>query len=467
LIIDPASAMLPRMARERDAWSIPGEIVRIFMPVVLVAALSPATSLAAGELDPTFGIDGKVLTDVSDRADFASDVALDPATGRIVVLGTARDTTSSPPPPGNGPILVRYEPDGELDPSFSEDGKATPADTDVLAHSGGASVAVQPDHKVVVAGSTKRNLTVFRLDEDGEQDPSFSGDGVAQVRVAHQAVGRTVLLTPAGKLMVVGYASLGRRIAIVLARFTPDGELDDSFSGDGIRVARHVSEKLNIPLGAALQPDGRIVVAGVGFTVARFRPSGRLDRSFSGNGWARAQFPVGSPQSEAIALQDNGRIVLAGQLVSPLDVGGDASYQLVAVARFRHGGPPDRSFSGDGRKTFSFTAGHRGFDDVSAVAALPSSRLVVAGSRSYQFDLAVLEPDGTPSSAFSDDGRATVSFPHPPSDHQYAESPSSVAVVPDGRFVAAGTQVNGDLDDEVGSLIYDAKLALARFAALP
>src|SRR2546423_1755792 len=148
--------------------------VPIAAVVVALAAAGPAAA-TPGDLDPTFGTAGKVLTPVGAAEDSASAVAVQPD-GKIVVAGP---TVVS----GKGWSfgVVRYNPDGTLDPGFGAGGKVvtgigTGDDTPT-------AVALQQDGKIVVAGSSasigRSDFAVVRYNPDGTLDTNFDGDGKA------------------------------------------------------------------------------------------------------------------------------------------------------------------------------------------------------------------------------------------------------------------------------------------------
>src|SRR5919197_1494288 len=114
---------------------------------VLIAVLAAASvAHAAGELDPTFDGDGKVLTAFgTNQVDSANAVAIQ-ADGKIVAAGES-NTGANPP----NFALARYNPDGSLDPSFDGDGKVL---TDFGADDRAAGVAIQADGRVVAAGAS-------------------------------------------------------------------------------------------------------------------------------------------------------------------------------------------------------------------------------------------------------------------------------------------------------------------------
>jgi uncharacterized delta-60 repeat protein len=223
--------------------------------------------------------------------------------------------------------LARYNPNGSLDSSFGSSGKVT------TAINGGASdVALQPDGKIVVAGSTKRNVraealfAVVRYKKDGSLDPTFGSGGIAKTAVGSLDGARAVVLQRDGKIVAVG--DIFSRFGLV--RYNANGSLDRSFGSGGRAKAGFGSGSSTAPTAAALQRDGRIVVAGWvvklsrhskwEFALARFRPNGGLDRSFGAGGKVATSFrklapPRSGPRMDtawAVAIQPNGKIVLAG-----------------------------------------------------------------------------------------------------------------------------------------------------------
>lgn len=199
--------------------------------LALVLAL-PGTALAApGDLDPTFGSDGRVTTVVGGYAE-GHDIARQ-ADGKLVVVG-ASDV---------GFALARYNADGSLDPTFDGDGTVT------SSFSGGGedvanAVAIQPsDGKIVVAGTTAVYedgggccfFSVARYNTDGSLDTGFGDGGL--VRVAEfggSADGADVAVQPDGKIIAAGKPGGG---GFALVRVDTNGNLDPSLGGDGAVVA--------------------------------------------------------------------------------------------------------------------------------------------------------------------------------------------------------------------------------------
>src|SRR5215218_727706 len=233
---------------------------------------------------------------------------------------------------------------GDLDPTFSGDGKQT---TDLpLGLSAAAAVVLQPeDGKIVAVGTDLAHgsgvFAVARYNPNGTLDTSFSGDGRQRTDVTpsgDRASG--VALQPDGKIVAVGSAASG---GFALARYNPDGSLDSSFSGDGKQTTTGFSGAT----GVAVQDDGKIVaVGGTGgegqakdFALARYNTGGSLDTSFSGDGKQRTDFG-GSDAARAVVLQADGKIVAVG------GYGGGGRF---ALARYDTNGSLDTSFDGDGK----------------------------------------------------------------------------------------------------------------------
>jgi uncharacterized delta-60 repeat protein len=262
-----------------------------------------------GSLDSSFGGGGKVVTDLQ-GADSAAALAIQ-ADGKIVVVGGQRYGGSSS---SYDFAVARYDPNGSLDPGFAGVGYAvtpfTPNDDAANA------VVVQRDGKIVAAGSAGRrteppfsvpDLALARYNADGTLDGSFGAAGkvVNQDPLAYAAL--SVSLQADGKLVVAGIS--------IVARYSGNGSLDPSFGFRGI-VFPVVSFSASIVL---VQPDGKIVTAGTGFDasgsdflVTRLNADGALDWGFGEYaGSARTDF--GSQERVyAAALQSDGRIVVAG-----------------------------------------------------------------------------------------------------------------------------------------------------------
>ncbi|GAA1553350.1 hypothetical protein GCM10009827_087580 [Dactylosporangium maewongense] len=354
---------------------------------MLVVPVSPtwATSVS-GTLDPTFGGDGTVLADGSGsgKSDEAADVVVAPD-GKIVAVGYSLVRPLGEEE-GDQPdydfVVARYNPDGSLDSTFGAGGVVQTTFGGTQSRDEAKAVALQPDGKIVVAGSTDRDL------EDGSH--------------------------------------------FALARYNSDGSLDTTFGDGGLVVAQPSTFTIDAAEGMAIQENGRIVVVGSSdalaggsdfdFAVMRFMPGGALDTSFGAGGKVLTSFNTGRSldTAKAVAIQSNGRIVVAG--IS--NAGGSDDF---AVTRYNRDGTLDATF-GTGGKVLTDLGGLHGVDRAGAVALQANGKIVVAGSGGG-FSLVRYLRDGTLDPTFGTGG-----FVNTPLDGR----PLAVAVQLDGRIVAAG-----------------------------
>jgi uncharacterized delta-60 repeat protein len=296
-----------------------------------------------GTLDASFGADGKVTTTFGPTTDYVEALALQPD-GRIVVAGSSRS-----PEQRNGVFaLARYSADGKLDPSFGTGGKVMTSFGSARDDSAEA-LALEPDGKIVAAGSDflgaeRRSVFgVARYTSDGSLDPSFGSGGMVTTSFgATSDIANAIVLQPDGKIVVAGYSfllSVGPS-AFALARYTADGTLDPSF-GAGGKVTTDFGPGGSTAWAVALQPDGKIVAAGTAgpgtFALARYNPDGSLDQSFGSGGKLTTAVASEEALAHALAVQGEGKIVAAGWSVT-------CTYQDFTVARYTLNGSPDPTF---------------------------------------------------------------------------------------------------------------------------
>ena len=180
----------------------------------------------------------------------------------------------------------------------------------------------------------------------GNLDPSFGSGGVAATRIGSSSSAQALMLQPDGKIVEAGWSVEGPDGVFALARYAPDGTLDRSFGSNGTTTTAWGTHAQGEAV--ALQPDGKIVLAGqifyqAKFALARYTPDGSLDPSFAGNG--KQTFPVGEASgAAAVAVQPDGKIVVAGYSSN------DAS-SVIALARLKPNGLPDPGFGTDGLTT--------------------------------------------------------------------------------------------------------------------
>jgi uncharacterized delta-60 repeat protein len=341
-----------------------------------------------GTLDDTFGGDGRVTTDFPTHSS-AFGVAIQ-TDGKIVAAGRAIRA-------GTFVFAVTwYHPDGTLDDTFSENGKLRTGFEDRSAP--GSDVAIQPDGKIVVVGRVARpsppgagRFAVVRYKPNGVLDDTFGGDGKVKTRIGARADVSSVAIQSDGKIVVAGSTSKPRfgRSMFALARYDPDGTLDDTFSENGKLGTGFGGQPGEGGAGAdgvAVQPDGKIVAAGglfiddntIKFALARYTPAGALDDSFGGDGKVTTGFGDRVAFAEDVAVQPDNRIVAAGQLRLP------PFGRRFALARYTPAGALDDAFGGDGKVTTGIGAGDAAAE-ASGVAIQPDGKIVAAGTAFDEF----------------------------------------------------------------------------------
>ncbi len=398
-----------------------------------LAAWSGTASMAyaaAGGLDTSFDGDGKQTTPIGSDFDNGYAVALQPD-GKIVVAGDSAHSNNN-----NDFAVVRYNADGSLDTSFDGDGKqTTPIGS---GEDYGRAVALQPDGKIVIAGSSfksnKYDFAVVRYNADGSLDTSFDSDGKQTTPFGSKnSSGNAIALQPDGKIVVAG----GSNNDFAVVRYNADGSLDTSFDGDGKQTTSFGSG-IDEGHAVALQPDGKIIVAGRSrnsgnyeFAVVRYNADGSLDISFDGDG--KQTTPIGSDNSSgnAVALQPNGKIIVAGKSRN------SANYYDFAIVRYNADGSLDTSFDSDGKQTNSVGSGD---DHGRAVALQPDGKIIVAGvGGSFHGDFAVVRynTDGSLDTSFDGDGKQTTSV------SSQTDGGHAVVLQPDGKIIVAGESYDG------------------------
>jgi uncharacterized delta-60 repeat protein len=355
--------------------------------------------------------------------------------GKIVAAGISSNNDRDQPR-----AVVRYNRNGSLDRTFGGgDGTVTPDFT-----GSAKAVAVQPDGKIVAAGGS-RGFALARFNPDGSPDTTFGEDGTVKTdnTTGNHEYANDLVLQPDGKLVVAGKLFND----FTLARYTPDGTLDETFGEDGTVTTDLGGEPgdSGSVYALALQSDNRIVAAGLrgvspegDSVLARYTPDGTLDTTFGEDGTV---ITGGRGLAYALVVQPDGKPIVAGSS------GGDNFRDDFLLERYKPDGTLDTSFGGDGRVTTNFG----GYDNAVDLVLQPDGKIVVAGDSNSEndndFALARYNRNGTLDRSFGGDGRVTTDF------RGYSNA-GPLALQPSGRLVAAGgTYVRNN----------DSDFALARY----
>ncbi|HEY2601102.1 MAG TPA: hypothetical protein VGI67_06065 [Thermoleophilaceae bacterium] len=407
---------------------------RAFVLALLLCATGAASaSAASGDLDLSYGLGTGASRPDFGAAERGNAIAIQPD-GKIVVAGHSTDSAGH-----EAFFVTRFlNPQGTLDTSY---GAGTGASRPWFGgQEDGEALALQPDGKIVVAGTSATSsggthmFAERLLNPAGLLDTSFgSGTGMSRPDFGQIEVGSAVALQPDGKIIVAGTgidsSSKGR---ILVARLTTSGALDPSY-GLGTGGSRPDLPDSASASAVAIQPDGKILAAGStgpafglgNFAVARFlNPEGTSDTSFDFGGSAVVDFG-GLEGLSGMVLQPDGKILLAGTTAANQKAD-------FAVARLLPDGLPDTSFGTGGKTTVDFSDNDQG----EAMALQPDGKILVVGSvgdfPNRDTAVARLQPNGLLDSSFGKGGKSIV-------DLGRDEAPSSVALQADGKIIVAGT----------------------------
>lgn len=291
-----------------------------------------------GTLDPSFGSAGKVITTLNGSNEVAAGMVLQPD-GKIIVAGYISV------PSGNDITLVRYTNSGAIDTSFGSSGRVITSIGN--SYDAATCIALQPDGKILVGGGKLNpgighDFAALRYTSTGILDTTFGVGGI--VEVALSAGGpdlvNAIALQQDGRIILAGYAQFNGNADFAIVRLTATGSFDPTFGTGGV-VFTPAGPSLDYARGVAVQPDGKIVVAGTGdfppnysadFTTARYTPTGALDSSFGTAGIVITALSPTFENAAAVALQSDGRIVVAGDAYSPVS-GNDFAVAVYGPSR--------------------------------------------------------------------------------------------------------------------------------------
>lgn len=332
-----------------------------------------ARFLPNGILDAAFGSQG-VVTHVNPSGLDLTDMLLQPD-GRIVVVGKSTIGSYSG-------FVGRFMPDGAFDPSFANQGvriiQPSAAGFDALN-----GAALQPDGKIVAVGETisptGTEFLVVRLGPDGSLDPSFGNNGIVHHAIsATPARGYDVAISPSGRIVAAGVALLEDELGddVAVARYMPDGALDASFDGDGMKTISWGFSDIGFAVGH--DGSGRVIIGGQSvsmdgawITASRLLANGDLDAGFGMSGTVRVR--EGSTYETScrdLVVDASERILLAGSVV---ELGAIRSY----LCRMLPDGGLDPTFGLNGELHHLFSG--MDAEQVYGMALQPDGKIILTG----------------------------------------------------------------------------------------
>jgi uncharacterized delta-60 repeat protein len=414
---------------------------------VIVVASSTLAMAQAGSLDTTFGTGGIFTTSYTQYDTTINSAAAIQSDGKIVLGGTI--------PSGNSQVaaLIRLNTDGTLDSSFGTGG-VVPSDFGITDGAAVTAIVIQPNGQILAAavGALFIESSVGRFNPNGTLDTTFGTGGFAMSNSVDSGGGTLsfMALQADGKILVTGGGLIGR--------YTSTGQPDTTFGESG--VAPLISTQTT---AMALQADGKIVVTtGVGApptlttaqflpvqqagSIARYNTDGSLDTTFGVSGQAGC---VAS--AAAVAIQGNGKIVVAGLIPSALLTTNSGGRVLInnqtgfGVVRYNANGSVDTTFNpggglGSGGGVITGFGNSFPASAAFAVAIQSNGEILVAGQAgignqnygSSSFVLARYTTGGHLDTAFGSSGTVLTSLTQPIS------LVNTLLLQSDGKIVAAG-----------------------------
>lgn len=405
-------------------------LVKLSVAAVITMALAfvPTTAHSrAGDLDRSFGRGGMVKTPAQDDPFVAGLARYDD--GRLLVLSQFV---------GSRPQLIGYRANGRLDAAFGRRGR-------VLVREAGRAMVTLPSGGSVHVGY---NSLVRRL-RDGSYDESFGSEGRVTPPLPMPDDPERITRSRDGRLVVSGSRYFppqpgwcGQREARyypTVARFLPSGTLDRGFGGDGqVTTIREQSAEV---VDHVVQPDGKVVALIADnscyapfatISLLRYRANGTLDRGFGTRGEAK----VGGDPAKVgeLALARNGRIVVSA----------GSGYNNTLLARFLPDGSPDRTFGEGGRvlERFRWLPHERGLEYAKTLALARDGRIFVGGPTRNPLDFGGFFIAGFTSRGSVDRGFGRRGVVFTRFDRFDAHYVHKILLQPDGRLVAAGAGTN-------------------------
>jgi uncharacterized delta-60 repeat protein/CSLREA domain-containing protein len=325
---------------------------------------------------------------------------------------------------------------GNLDTTFGTNGIVTTQTAGGTNYA--TATAIQTDGKIVAVGSTNGFFSIVRYNLNGTLDNTFNGNGIS---VSVVGTSNALAIQPDGKIVVVGHNGDPANIEFKVARFNPNGTLDNTFDGDGV-VVTPIGSGTDAAYSVAIQTDGKIVVSGrsdsnpvfvTTWAVVRYNPNGSLDNTFDNDGIIIPP-SRGNAITDALAIQTDGKIVIAHNNYN-------GSAYILEVLRYNTDGSPDTNFGSGG--VIRTTVGTN-VEQVS-VAIQTNGRIVAAcssftsNSAGYDFWVVRYNGNGSLDTTFGSSGLVVT----PIGSGNSFDVPRSVAIQANGKIVVGGKSQNG------------------------
>ncbi len=297
-------------------------------------------------------------------------------------------------------------------------------------------------------------LTVELSAQAGVLDSTFNQDGIDFLDLGSNKfdIAFAGVLQPDGKILVGGWTTENASADFAVVRYMEDGELDLDFGVNGIAIFDNLgdADRANALI---MQPDGKIIMAGESeqgnegdLSILRLMPDGSRDSTFGQFGWVTTDLGTSYETIMAVALQADGKIVVAGRVA-------DGNFSNFCLLRYETDGKVDSFFGNSGVVITNF----REEDAASSVLVKPDGKIIVGGFSSVSaigdFALAGYNPDGTLDKNFGNGGKVLTDI----DGQQRSDYIAAMTLLPDGKILAAGTANNSNLafTSDIGLARYD------------
>ncbi|HXW52687.1 MAG TPA: hypothetical protein VEL47_01150 [Myxococcota bacterium] len=418
-----------------------GRLGFAYLAFLVVAGTLNFVAFAAGEADPTFGDNGKTITDFFGKTDVLRNMFID-GSGKILVGGSATGARTL-----DHIAIARYDRDGKPDFSFGDKGRVTAnriAGNKVIEN-GIEGFGLQSDGKIVACVTwyygASTGIGLLRYKNNGSLDEAFGDDGSVLTPDESERNVPLALTIDSDDKIVVAAAALKKNSAdsdFALFRYNADGSADPTFGIDG-KISTKITDGTNVPRAVKIDKAGKIVVGGFSgknkFIVVRYHADGVLDISFGEAGISTITFNKdGTDTLNALTIQSDGKIMVGGDV----QVGSMGGLRMIdfGLARLTRHGRLDTSFNKTGKVITHFV--QPAASSLWALTLDASEKIIAVGDASIVKGLAIARynVDGSLDKSFGEQGKLVTPFAH--TSHWEA-----VSLQEDGKIVAGGYAFNG------------------------
>ncbi len=398
----------------------------ILLGLALLGITTIAKAQTAGTINTTFGINGIASTDISYANNHAKKELIQ-SDGKIIIIGYNDNA---------GGVITRYNANGTLDTTFNGTGRQFITGYFVNA-------ALQSDGKIVL---TDYN-TVSRYNSNGTLDTTFGTNGIYTYSVPSGTsfIINNIAIQTDGKIVLSAYEDLYlnnvSNVNFAALRLNSNGTIDTTFNGTG-KVSKDINKTDNVG-AVAIQTDGKIILAGYTttttgnqfYTAVRFNSNGSIDTTFGSAGVVTGNNTLAGYLSGGIALQSDGKIILAG----------NSSFGGTKTVRLNTNGTLDTTFNGTGAVTTNLAVY---VDTAESVAIQTDGKIIVTGSKydatahTSEYYVFRYNTNGILDTTFNASGVVTASI-----DKNKPNTAADVKIQTDGKIVVCGTSYVGSYDD--------------------